>query len=262
MKLTIIKGEGVEPRQVAAKQGWQWIVQGFALFRKNPLIWVVLLAIYLVIAVLVSKISGVGPFLSLLLSPVFSAGFLLGASALDQGEELELAHLFGGFQKNTSQLITVGGLYMVGYAIVVGVMMMAGGGPIVSAIMLGGHQPDPTTITKEAMTGVMLGMLTGMVLLLPLMMAYWFAPALVLFDNMGPVEAMKQSLIACLRNWAPFLVYGVASFFLAMLATIPFGLGMIILAPTLTASVYASYRDIFAVADKVDQPDNPPEGED
>jgi hypothetical protein len=243
----------VEPRQVAAGQGWQWIVQGFALFRKNPLIWVVLLAIYVLIAVLISKIPLVGPFLSLLLSPVFSAGFLLGARALDQGEELELAHLFGGFQQNTSQLITVGGLYMVGYVVVVGVMMVTGGGAVVGAIMLGGDQPDPATIAPEAMVGVMLGMLAGMtLLLLPLMMAYWFAPALVLFHEMQPVAAMKQSLFACLRNWVPFLVYGLASFFLAILAAIPFGLGMIILVPTLTASVYTSYRDIFAVAGKVE----------
>jgi uncharacterized membrane protein len=82
-------------------------------------------------------------------------------------------------------------------------------------------------------------------LLVPLLMAYWFAPALVVFDNMPALEAMKLSFAACWRNMAPFLVYGLVTFVLAMLAAIPFGLGFLVLVPTVTASFYASYRDVF-----------------
>jgi uncharacterized membrane protein len=63
-----------------------------------------------------------------------------------------------------------------------------------------------------------------------------------------PVEAMKASFRGCLRNWLPFLVYGVIAFILALLATLPAGLGWLVLLPVLTGSVYAGYKDIFLQA--------------
>jgi uncharacterized membrane protein len=56
---------------------------------------------------------------------------------------------------------------------------------------------------------------------------------------------MKSSFIACLKNMVPFLLYGVIAFLLAMLASIPFGLGWLVLGPVLAASLYTGYRDIF-----------------
>jgi uncharacterized membrane protein len=56
---------------------------------------------------------------------------------------------------------------------------------------------------------------------------------------------MKASFVACLRNIVPFLVYGVILFVLAIVASIPFGLGWLVLGPVMAASLYAGYRDIF-----------------
>lgn len=235
----------MEARQVAAGQGWQWVVQGFGLFRKNPLIWLALLSIYLIIVLALSVVPMIGPLVSMLLAPVFSAGFLIGAKALDEGEELELPHLFAGFRTNTAQLITVGGVYLVGNIVVAGAVMMLGGGSLLSMALLAPAQPDPAMLAG-AMGGMMLGLLAGLALLVPLLMAYWFAPALVVFHNMHAMDAMKLSFAACLRNMAPFLVYGAATFVLALLAMIPFGLGFLLLFPTIVASIYISYRDVFA----------------
>ena len=234
----------MEARQVAAGRGWQWVVQGFALFRKNPLIWLALFAVYLIIVLVLSVIPMVGPLVSMLLSPVFSAGFLLGCKALEQGEELELAHLFAGFRSNTAQLITVGGVYLVGNVVVAGIVMLLGSGTLLNMGLLANPQPDPALLAG-ALGGMMLALLGGLFLLVPLLMAYWFAPALVVFDNMHAVDAMKLSFAACWRNMVPFLVYGLVTFVLAMLAAIPFGLGFLVLVPTVTASFYASYKDVF-----------------
>ena len=235
----------MEARQVSAGQGWQWVVQGFALFRKNPLIWLVLLSIYLIIVLALSAIPLVGPLVSMLLAPVFSAGFLIGAKALDEGEELELPHLFAGFRTNTAQLVTVGGVYLVGNIVVAGTVMILGGGSLLSMALTAPPQPDPAMLAG-AMGGVMLALLAGLALLVPLLMAYWFAPALVVFHNMHAMDAMKLSFTACLRNMTPFLVYGAVTFVLALLAMIPFGLGFLLLFPTIITSIYISYRDVFA----------------
>jgi uncharacterized membrane protein len=73
----------------------------------------------------------------------------------------------------------------------------------------------------------------------------WFAPALVFFNNMSPVEALKASFNACLKNTLPFLVYGLMVMVLLFFAALPVGLGFLVLIPVLAGSIYVSYRDIF-----------------
>ena len=93
---------------------------------------------------------------------------------------------------------------------------------------------------------VLLAMLVVMALAVPLYMALWFAPALIVLNKLKPVDAMKASFFGCLKNVVPFLVYGVIMMVLCMIAAIPMGLGFLILGPVGIASIYAGYRDIFA----------------
>lgn len=236
----------MEVRKVDTGQGWQWIVEGFKLFRKNPPIWIALFVIYFLIVIGVSVIPVVGPLLMTLLAPVFTAGFMLACRDLEQGGELELGYLVAGFKHNTGQLITVGGLYLVGSIIILGLMMMSGGGAILGSAALGQMQgAEPNEAMIGAMGGMLVALLVAMALLVPLLMAYWFAPALVVFHGVPALEAMKLSFFGCLRNMGPFLLYGAIAFVLMMIAMIPFGLGMLVLVPVLNASIYVGYRDIF-----------------
>ena len=115
----------MEARQVSAGNAWGWIVGGFNLFRQNPVIWIALFFIYLLVAMVLSIIPLVGPIVLNLLAPVFMAGFMLGCRALEMDEELEINHLFAGFKNNTAQLVTVGGIYLVGaILIVLGVILL------------------------------------------------------------------------------------------------------------------------------------------
>jgi uncharacterized membrane protein len=81
--------------------------------------------------------------------------------------------------------------------------------------------------------------------MLPVFMAMWFAPPLVVFHQQGAVEAMKNSFFACLKNIVPFLLYSVILFVAAIVASIPFGLGWLVLGPVIAASLYTGYRDLF-----------------
>jgi len=76
-------------------------------------------------------------------------------------------------------------------------------------------------------------------------MALWFAPGLVVFRNVAPVDALKASFAACMKNFVPFLVFGVLYVIAATVASIPFGLGWILLVPLLMLAIYVSYRDVF-----------------
>ncbi len=237
----------MEVRQVNAANGWRWIVGGFLFFRQNPVIWIVLFLAYLLVGMTLSIVPVIGPIILNLLAPVFMAGFMLGCRALDLGEDLEINHLFAGFKQNTAQLITVGGIYLAGMIMVVGVILFAGGGDALTALLNHDAAQQRAAVSASAREGFLLASLLGLACLLPLVMAYWFAPALVLFHDMKAVAAMKLSLAACWRNWRSFLVYSLASMALLLLAALPFGLGLLVMIPTMTASLYVSYKDIFGV---------------
>src|SRR5438093_59035 len=100
-------------------------------------------------------------------------------------------------------------------------------------------------------------------LYLPVMLAFWFAPPLASWHATGAAKALFFSLAASMMNWRAFLAYGavmavvtvlvpfliVSAFALAGAAAPPaaaliFPLAIVML-PTLFASFYASYRDVF-----------------
>ena len=234
----------MEPQSLAAGQGWEWIKQGFSLFKKAPLLWIVLLMIFLAAAVAVSNIPVVGEPLVSLLMPVISVGLMTGCRSLENNEELELAHLFSGFQRQTTQLITLGGIALVGQYLIFGLMMLAGGAELVGILMAGKPDADPN-ILVQALAGASFAVMLGIVLFSVLMMAMQFAPLLVFFNNASPQQAMKLSLRAFLSNIGPMLVYVTTFMFLAVLATLPMMLGWLILLPLVFTSLYASYSGIF-----------------
>ena len=63
----------MKAKQVGAKQGLQWIVNGFYLFRSSPLIWIILCGTLLGIAVAFSFVQTIGQIIFTLFSPVFMA---------------------------------------------------------------------------------------------------------------------------------------------------------------------------------------------
>ena len=101
---------------------------------------------------------------------------------------------------------------------------------------------DPAAFASPAM---LLPMLVALALFVPVAMAFLFAPALVALGGQSIVNSLKMSFSGCLKNIVPFLIYGIVAFVLAIIATIPFGLGWLVLGPILTASIYAAYRDIY-----------------
>ena len=242
-------------RILSADRGVGWISEGFGLFRRNPLIWVLISLIYLTISGIISLIPFIGPSALTLIQPVLSAGLMAGCRALDKGGELRIEHLFEGFQRGTQALLTVGLLTLAAYLGigVLGIAVFLILGAVSAGIgFLGGGFPNFSTPIGALpdLGGMLMGGLIFVALFVPITMATWFAPALIWFRGLPALEAMKQSFIGCWRNILPFLLYGLAILILAFLALIPFGLGLLILGPTLVGSVYVAYQDIFPVDER------------
>jgi uncharacterized membrane protein len=234
----------MKTRIVPASHGWLWIKQAFGLFRQSPLIWITLSISVILIGATLGMIPFLGSVLFQLIAPGLTAGLLLGCRAQQQGEELEIAHLFAGFKSHGAQLVTVGGIYLTGMLIIAAIVGMIGGEPLIRALTAG--HPSADTVATTGMAGMnMMPVLVGLALLIPLLMAYWFAPALVVFGNMRPVDALKTSLAASLNNVTAFLIYGLSIFLLFILATLPIMLGFLIMIPIAFISYYTAFEDVF-----------------
>jgi uncharacterized membrane protein len=227
-------------RAVNAGQGWTWIAEGFELFKKAPGIWIAQVLILFVVLVVLAFIPLLGAVATFLVMPVFVGGLLLGCRTLEGGGELEVVQLFAGFKEKTGNLIVLGALAIGGWIIVMlPVVAIVGAGALLGAMR--GDAAGAAALGGS----VVLAWLVALALSIPIYMALWFAPALVVLREMPPLEAIKASFLGCLKNILPFLVYSIVLMVLGIVAAIPLGLGWLVLGPTLIASVYISYRDIY-----------------
>ena len=243
----------MEPRTVRAARGWSWIREGFALFRQSPVNWVALVLLLFAATKLLAVVALLGV-VFVLLMPIFIVGLMEGCRSLERGEPLQLTHLACGFRHNAAQLVTVGGISLVGNLAVMMIVMSLGGeamSTIAKAMSEGGAAPAPTPETQAATSEVARALVAGMLVSLPLLMALWYAPLLVYFRNATALAAMKSSLIACARNARAMLLYGsvvLAGMLIAMpIATAlrQYDIALWLLAPVLLPSLYASYKDVY-----------------
>ncbi len=235
----VLPGKGLP-----AGAGWDWIAKGWGLFTKAPLMWIVALVILFVIAIVMAFIPILGSIAFQALQAVFAGGLILACRTLERGGEFELEHVFAGFSKRFVPLLIVGLVFMVAALVIMLIFFVFAGLSLLPAFMAG--DSEAVSAAAAASVGAMLlGSLVVAALMVPLMAAYWFAPALVMIHDVPPIEAMKASFFACFRNFVPFLLYGLVMAIAAVIAVIPFGLGMLVWVPVAIASTYAAYRQIF-----------------
>ncbi len=235
----------IEIRTAAAGRGAAWFFEGFNTFKKNMGTWTGIGLMLVIISAVALMLPFAGLALQLLL-PVLMGGLLLGCKESAEGGQIRLNHLFAGFGQHTGNLVLLGLLYIVAAGIIMALLLtmaiLAVGGSVILSAILDGN----TATVLDNLLVLVLVMLAGSLLYLPLIMAFWFGPALIVFQGHGALIAMKYSFLGCLKNLMAFTVYGLIGLVLAVLATIPFMLGWIILLPVTLIGFYIAYRDIYA----------------
>jgi hypothetical protein len=233
-------------RRVSIGHGARWVGDAISLFRAQALPWIVLHLAFMLIGMGLGVLAPVGPMILLLLTPVFMAGLMLGCREQEQGQVVEIAHLFRGFRQQASQLVTIGGIYLVGQILIFFLVMRIGGPGLDELARAVAENQEPAQIHPDAADRASLALLVGSALFLPLAMAVWFAPALVVLEGQSAWRAMQWSLRACLVNVLPLLLYGIVMFGLLLIALLPLMAGLVLWIPLAMLSVYTAYRDIFA----------------
>lgn len=237
-------GGSPELRTVATDRGLGWWTDAWALFMRNPVMWVVLGLIFIVAMMAVGMVPLLGGVVIALVLPALAGGWMLAARKVQEGGALEVGDLFLGFQGERIGPLLVLGALLLAAMVVIGLVAGVLGAGAVFGMMMGGARHS----TGGMMAGLGAGfaaLALGFVLGAIVTMAFWFAPALVVFRKTPPIEALQLSVNATLKNMVPFLVFGLIYIVASIVASIPFGLGWIVLAPVSLLTAFVSYRDVF-----------------
>ena len=203
-------------------------------------IWIGSTVLLLVMLLAISIVPFFGQIAAHLLVPLFGAGMIQICRHLAQGEEPSIADLFAGFRHRAGDLVMVGVIFAGGiFGIAFFAFLLVSGG------VLGGVVTGKVAGFGIAFGGIMLAGLLVLVLSVPVIMATWFAPALVYFHDMKPLDAMKASFAAGAKNWLAMCIFSIFLVVALFFAMLPVAMGLLLFLPVFSGAVYASYRDIF-----------------
>lgn len=240
------------PHTVSAGRGLSWLLEGWALLRKEPAVFIAMSLISLVAIFIINLIPVLGSFATALLWPAMLAGFFLAFKHAKHQQSVTANDLFEPF-KAPASLIGVGAMYLLAGMAILLVMMIAAFLSAGSFSAIANGQVDMTQMS----VGLVIILLLSIPASLAVAMAFAFAPVLVHQHQMPVIAAIKRSFAGSLRNILPFIVFFVVLTLcfiaLSILMAIPL-IGWlisvvvaVIYLPLFCGALFCAYSDIFLV---------------
>jgi hypothetical protein len=255
--------------QLPARQGALWVSQGFAQFFSQPLMFSMLFSSFFFACMLLLTVPWVGGLTSMAALPLVCLGFMIATrSALEKKTASTPMVFVQPLQGSTAQrrdLLALCLAYALLSFLAMSVSDWVDGGAlagVASAMVEDQTSPEEMRVLLEdprLFWGLLIGLgLTGL-----LSVPFWHAPALVHFHQQPWGKAIFSSCVACWRNKAAFMVYGltwvaVGGLF-ALLSSVIFGLlgqpklvilaaapGVLMFSTVFYASLYFTFSDCFA----------------
>jgi len=238
------------PRSLGAGRGVAWWSEGWRVFTAAPLMWIGMIVTLVIILFVLNLVPLVGQIAGALLWPVWYGGLMLGCHALATGRPLTFSHLFAGFTEGRAlPLIVLGLIYIVVSFILFAIVMFIALGSLGVAGLVAMFTGDPTAMMNAMAAGMgtatIFAVLVGIAFGVLFLMGWWFAPSLVALNRADAVSAVSASFGASMRNFGAVIVAFLIFLVLAVVASIPFGLGWLVLGPVAIGAYYASWREVF-----------------
>jgi hypothetical protein len=246
----------IQYRKVPAINGKLWLIQALEIFKANPKTWLASMIVMMLIL-------GLIPFIQVF-TPVFTAGLMYACLRLKNNQDFKLNHLFKGFNEQFNQLALIGLIYLgcalISYLIADSVATSLGY-PLVEITpeMINSGNISMETLRAYSIS-ISIIMLIVMALMMPVFMAFWFAPALIMLRKCHPIVALKASFNGCLANMMAFLYYGIVGLavlillsvllvalysIFQLLSLVLLILSTLIFAAIFYASMFTSFEDVF-----------------
>ncbi|MDI9332293.1 MAG: BPSS1780 family membrane protein [Alphaproteobacteria bacterium] len=194
---------------VPARQGMQWMRQGLRVFWRQPIALTGLFFMFMGLMTTVSLLPIVGTWVALLMFPACTLGLMAATREAVQGHfpmpRMLLVALLGAAERRR-QMLVLGALYALGFAVVLMLSAISDGGEFARLYLnaqLGGKL-DVETLDQP---GFQSAAMFSLVFYLPLSALFWHAPALVHWHGVPAVKSLFFSIMACLGNWKAMLVY-------------------------------------------------------
>jgi len=194
---------------VPAGQGVQWVKQGMRTFWRQPLALSGLFFMFMAAMSLLSMVPLLGNILALVILPGATLGLMAATKEALTGKFPMPVLLVSGFRAGKQQLqamLLLGAIYAAGFLLVLGISALADGGKFAQLYLVGGAMSVELLQAPDFQLAVLL----SMALYLPLSLLFWHAPALVHWHGVQPVKSLFFSLVACLRNFWAFTLFGLA----------------------------------------------------
>lgn len=208
--------------KVAPGAGAEWLLGGFALFRRAPLGLGALGAIFGALGLLANiAMQGGNPTLAMLLQlvfillgPLLLAGLIHAAREVEQGRPASPAHLLRGVQEGKAPRLLATLLPQVAAMALALVLLFVLIGPAQIEAMAklletlqAQPNPDPAQVAQMPVGRLFLWMLLVLGIGIAAGFFTFTAVAEIMFRDTGAFEAMGRSFRACLRNLPALLVF-------------------------------------------------------
>lgn len=231
--------------------GLTWVQGGIALFKQGFIAWMGLSSAAL-LALLFLGLTGAGASLASFAGPFIVALFMLAADQTRQGQRFSFLTLPAQLRPVLSPLLWLAGANAVATLLASLVIQHLAGSDLETIMRLadGAARSDPNALNTAAMQRhldeILPALWWAMLIVLPISMASWFAPALILFDAFPVGRAMWWSLWVVVVNPLSMLLFTMLMGGLWIVAMLlPYGIGLMLVLPLFMAATYASYRTIF-----------------
>jgi uncharacterized membrane protein len=254
MKLHIVPSSG----------GFEWVRLGIRTFFRQPLAMAGLFFMFMAVVAVLSMLPVIGLPLSLAVSPVATAGMMAAAREASEGRFPMPANLVIAFrsgQRCARDTLILGAIYALALLLVFGLASLVGA-PDTATEVLADAEVTPEVVQAALFRP---GLWLAMLLSAPVLMAFWHAPALVLWHGVSPIKSLFFSLAAVWANRGAMLMFGLAWMGVIMLGSLlislvgallggaqAFGVmlypAVLLMASMFQTSVFFTYRDSFSDA--------------
>jgi hypothetical protein len=190
---------------VPARTGFQWVKLGALTFFRQPLAMGGLFFMFMATVSVLSMVPVIGTLLSLALVPAATLGLMAASREAQQGRfpmPTTLVSAFRAGPANTRSMLILGALYAAA------LMLVFGLGAVFSPDVAPVDLPDGE-VTPERVRAMFNnpGLWISLTLYVPVLMAFWHAPALVHWHGVSPFKSLFFSLMACWANKGAMLLY-------------------------------------------------------